>query len=117
MTIEADLYALLQARCTRVYPDVAPVDTTMPYVTYQGIGGQSIKPLGRELPSKRNTVVQINVWAQTRQQCNALMRQIEDAMRMTTVFSAQPQAEPISDYDHDMQRYGAMQDFSIWADR
>ena len=117
MTVEADLFSLLQALCTRVYPDVAPVDTPMPYVTYQGIGGQSIKPLARELPAQRNTVVQINVWAQTRMECNALMRQIEDALRLATVFSAQPQAEPICEYDNDMQRYGAMQDFSIWADR
>lgn len=117
MTIEADLFALLQAQCPRTYPDVAPVATAMPYVTYQAIGGQSVNPLGRELPAKRNTMVQINVWADSRMACNALMRQIEDALRLTTVFTARPQAEPISDYDDDMQRYGAMQDFTIWADR
>lgn len=113
--MEADLYALLKAICPRAYPDIAPTSTAKPYVTYQQIGGKVINPLDGSAPGKRNAVMQINVWAETRSQALLVMGQIEDAMRAATAFSARPQAAAFNDYDHDMQVYGSQQEFSIWS--
>lgn len=111
MTMESDLYARLVAICPRVYPDVAPTSTARPYVTYQQIGGETIDPLDNSAPGKRNAVIQINVWSNTRSEANAISHQIEDSMRL---MSARPQGASLSDYDYDMLVYGAQQDFALW---
>lgn len=114
MSMESDLFLLLQGVCPRVYPDVAPTDTPRPYVTWQQIGGDVINPLNNEPPGKRNASIQINVWSETRAEAISVINQIEDAMRVATAFLARPQAAAFNDYDHDMKRYGSQQEFSIW---
>lgn len=111
MTMEADLFTLLKTICPRVYPDVAPTSTVKPYITWQQIGGEVLNPLDNSVPGKRNAVIQINVWSATRVEANALINQIEDAMRP---FPARPQSASFSDYDHDMQVYSAQQEFALW---
>lgn len=117
MTIEAGLFTVIGAVCPRVFPDVAPVSTTRPYVTYQQIGGAVINYMGREVPNKRNARVQINVWADTRASAVSTMLAIEDAIRLSTLFQGEPESAMTSDYDPDMLRYSSMQDFTIWDDR
>lgn len=117
MTMETDLTTLLKTLCPRVFPDVAPTATERPYVTYQGIGGRSWRYLNNAAADKRNTRVQINVWADTRMACLALIRQIEEALCASANLNCQPEAEPISDYDEDMGRYGCIQDFMIQSTR
>jgi len=117
MTLEADLVTLVKALCPRVFPDVADVSTDRPYVTYQGIGGRSLRWLALSPADKRHTIMQVNVWADTRASASALARQIEDALCAASAFTAWPQAEPISTYDADMKRYGTIQDFEIYSTR
>jgi hypothetical protein len=117
MSVEADLYGVLNAICPRTFPDFAPVSTMRPYVTYQQIGGQVINPIGNDVPNKQNGEFQINVWSNTRAEAAALARQIEAALRQSSAFIARPLSAPASDYDHDMEIYGSRQDFSIWSDR
>lgn len=118
MTAEATLYALIGPLVgSRVYPDVAEFATPRPYVTYQKVGGFSIKPLDRGIPDKVHGLYQINVWADSRAVANDVARQIEDALRTTTAFSAVPDGEFRSDHDPDLNRYGTRQDFSIWSTR
>lgn len=117
MSVEVDLRNVLLPICARVFPDFAPVATTRPYITYQQIGGQVIKTLAKEVPSKQNGEFQINVWADTRKQAAELSLQIEAVLRQATQFVASPLAAPTADYDPDMPVYGTRQDFSIWSDR
>lgn len=117
MTVEFDIYTLLKTKCARVFPDFAPVDTARPYVTYQQIGGQSLRFLDATIPSKKNGVIQVSIWSNTRAEAMSLALLIEEAMIAATAFQATPEGAPISDFDADVPVYGARQDFSIWSDR
>lgn len=117
MTIEAGLFSAISAVCPRVFPDVAPVTTVRPYVTYQQIGGKAVNFMGREVPNKRNARIQVNVWADTRAGSVSTMQAIEDAIRMSTLFQGEPESAMTADYDPDMLVYGSRQDFTIWDDR
>lgn len=117
MTMEADLSALLKTKCPRVFPDVAPSGTTLPYVTWQGIGGESLSFLDNTAGDKRHTLMQVNAWSSTRLQALQMAREIEDAMRASAAFVASPLGEPLSTYEPDVPVYGTLQRFSIWAAR
>jgi len=116
MSLESDLVTLLQTVCPRVSPDVAPTDTQRPYITWQQIGGDVI-PQINGLPDKRNAMVQINCWAETRAQANALALSVEAALVAATLFLARPVSALVAAHDEDTDLRGAMQDFSIWAAR
>ena len=117
MTMESDLNTLLKTKCPRVFPDVAPSGTALPYVTWQGLGGESISFLDNTAGDKRNVLVQINGWSSTRLQALQIARDIEDAMRASAAFVASPLGEPLSTYEPDVPVYGTLQRFSIWASR
>lgn len=115
MAVETQLYDVLKVLCIRTFPDFADVGTARPYVTFQGIGGSSLRFLDKTAPDKRESEIQINVWANTRAESLSLSRQIEDALCAATVFNAMPQGEPVSDFDADIPVYGCRQDFVIYA--
>lgn len=115
MSMESDLTALLKTLCVRTFPDFAPINTTRPYVTYQLIGGPSLRYLDNTAADKRQVLVQINVWADTRNASLVLARQIEDALCASSAFIAWPEEEPLCDAEPDFLRYGTTQDFSIFA--
>jgi hypothetical protein len=118
MSIEAAIHAVLAPLVgNRVFPDVAPVTTPKPYVTYIQIGGEIVEYLGRETPSIQNGRFQVNVWGTTRLESSRVMLQIEAALIAATTFQARPLSAPTSTYDHDMILYGSMQDFGIWSNR
>ena len=117
MSLESDLNTLLKTKCPRVFPDVAPSGTTLPYVTWQGLGGESISFLDNTAGDKRNVLVQINGWSSNRLQALQIAREIEDAMRASAAFVASPLGEPLSTYEPDVPVYGTLQRFSIWAAR
>lgn len=117
MTVEADLYNVLKAVCTRAFPDIAPTDTARPYITYQQIGGRVIAPLNKSVPDKQNGEFQINVWSDTRAEAASIALQVDAALRQAAAFVATPLSAPAADYDHDMLVYGARQEFSIWSSR
>jgi len=118
MTLEATLYDALDSLAGgRVYRDRAPqTQTTLPHITFTGVGGQSINFVdSATLPSKRNARIQVNVWDTTRDAANALALQVENALRaylslQTTVLGA-----PVWLTVDDQELYGTMQDFSVWA--
>ena len=116
MTMEADLAAVLKTCCPQTFPDFAPAGTTAPWVTYQGIGGRSLRWLNGEPSDKRHTLVQINVWHTSRLGALALIRQIEAALcDGAAPFAARPEAEPTSEAEEDIPLYGCQQDFSIYS--
>ena len=115
MTVEADLYTLLGALVSgRAYPDVAPTGTALPWITYQQVGGESVVFMESTLASKRNGRFQISVWATTRLESIALIRQAESAI--VTNLKALPQGGAFADYEPETALYGARQFFSLWFD-
>lgn len=116
MSLESDLVLLLKTLCPRVFPDDAPANTPRPFVTWQQIGGGVIQPISG-LPDKRNAFIQINCWSDRREEANSLVLQIEAALVASASFVARPMAAFQSTNDDDTDLRGAMQDFSIWADR
>jgi len=120
MTVEADIVSALRTVCPRVSPDVAPIGTVRPYITWQFIGGQPMRYLAGDAADKRHTLLQVNVWSSTRAEALTLIRQVEDVLcNPSRPFLAQPEAEPINDVTEDIEPalYGSMQDFSIVSDR
>ena len=118
MTVEENIYASIKGLCgNRAYPDVAPANTTKPYVTYSQIGGEPFSHLANTVPGKQNGRFQFNVWGATRAECSVLIAQIETAMVTSTLFQARPIGAPVSAYDSDMDLRCSMQDFSVWSSR
>jgi len=114
MTIETDLVTAIGALCAgRCYPDVAPPGTVRPYVTYQQVGGQVAEFMEGGPAPKRNARMQINVWGNSRAEANALMRQIDDALR-SAPFRGSPIGDLTAEYDAVTGDRGARQDFSLW---
>jgi hypothetical protein len=118
MSVESDLFSALQALTSgRVFPDVAPLTTAQPYITYQQVGGESVAFVENGIPSQKNARVQINIWGATRSSVSALALQVEAALMTATAFQARPLGSPMSTYDGDMLIFGAMQDFTVWSAR
>lgn len=117
MSMEADLVTTLSAVCSQVYPDVAPAGVTAPYITWQGIGGESARFIDNSAADKRNTIVQISVWATTRLEALSLIRSVEDALCAAAAYIATPQGESRSTWEPDTKLYGSIQRFSVWATR
>lgn len=116
--MEKDIFDTLKGFVgNRVFPDFAPVETPRPYITWQQVGGQVIKTLDNTTPNKKNAVVQVNIWADTRAAANPLALQVENALRTSSLFLAIPDAAFVGDYDPDIPVFGTRQDFSIWSTR
>lgn len=114
MTVEADLIAVLDPLVSsRVYPDVGADGAATPYVTYQQVGGVPANFLAG-VPDKRNGRFQINVWSLTRAEAMSLIRQIEDAVRLSSTLRATTEGGAVAVYEPETKLYGARQDFSIW---
>jgi Protein of unknown function (DUF3168) len=115
MTIEELIYAALQDLAGgRVFPDVAPENTPVPYITYQAIGGDPLNFLGGDRPDKANTRMQLNVWAATRIEASTLGAQVEDAVRAAVDLQPEVLTGRTATYDETTQYRGTMQDFSLF---
>ena len=118
MTVESDLFNAVKTLVSnRVFPDIAPHGTTMPYITYQQVGGDTVAFLERAMPSKKNGYFQVNVWCTTRAAAAALILQIEEAIVTSTAFQAEAKSGPVAGYTDELNTYGFFQHFSIWSDR
>lgn len=112
---EADIRnALAPLVSNRFYPDIAPLDAVLPFITFQQVGGSGFNYLGAESPDKKNARIQINVWASTRLQAMQLIRQAEDLMVVNPIL-ARVEGAAIARYDTETKQYGALQDFSVWV--
>lgn len=117
MSTESTIFDLLKTLVgNRVYPDVAPENVTLPYITYQQIGGEALNFFDQSIPSKSNRRFQVNVWAGTRAQVVTLAKQVEDAMRVSTVLQTTVISAPVARYDAETKYRGSMQDFSVWGE-
>lgn len=116
--MEVLLTAILKGRCPRVFPDVAPVGTVRPYVTYQQIGGTPWRYMDNTAANRRHSLVQIDVHAETRLEASTLMRGIEDDLCAASTLTARPAGElraSSAELENAKRLYGASQDFDLWA--
>lgn len=112
-SLESLLVAVLRSQCPRALPDFAPFNTARPYVIYQFVGGAGVRYLDKTSNAQAR-IVQIDVWADGRAECNDLMRAIENALCAATTFNATPRGEFTTDADPESERYGAHQDFNVF---
>lgn len=117
MALENDLMAELQAECPRVFVGTAPYGTAQPYVTWQHIGGKSLRYVDNTAADKRKPLIQLNTWAATPLQAMELIRRIEERLCASDLFTAQPQGEPIGAYDDADVASGYLQTYSILGAR
>lgn len=120
MTVEVDIVAALRTVCPRVFADVAPSGTALPRVTFQFIGGRSMRYMTGAPADKRHSLVQVTCWAGSRTDALQLVRACEAALcDAAAPFTGQPNAEPIGDVETDIEPpiYSAVQDFSIYSTR
>lgn len=113
LDLETTLVAALKFRCPRVSPMVAPLDTPMPYLTWQHIGGRPLGYMDNTAADKRHALVQINVYAATAAAALQLLQDLAADLRAHAALAATPDNEPIADPQPDFERYGYLQDFSI----
>jgi hypothetical protein len=105
--------ALLGIADGRVFPDVAPLDATFPYVTYQQVGGQPNNTLDGP-DTLQNARVQIDTFSNTRLSANETMDAVF-AILTAGALKAIPVGGPISTYDNQLKTYRRSLDFSIWS--
>lgn len=117
MSFEAVIGERLRGLCAgRVWPDFRPpgVSQTLPFVTWQQVGGQVISFLEGGHPGMRNARIQVNTWDGTRLGANNLMRAIEVEILGTPALQATAIGALTATYDPAVKLYGARQDFSVW---
>lgn len=115
MSVEQSIYDALRVLvANRVYPDVAPDGAARPYITYQQVGGHPVNFIDTAVPSLKNGRFRVTVWAATRSEAAALMRQIEDALRVVPALQTTVLTGAAAMADPDTRLKGAQQDFSFW---
>lgn len=117
MSLETDLMALLQSICPRIHTDFAPFGSATPYLTFQHIGGESLRYADNSAMDKRFPLIQINAWAKTRMEALTLIRQVEEALCASSAFQTEPQGDSVSTYEPDTKLYGSIQRFEVFGDR
>jgi hypothetical protein len=98
----------------RVYPDIAPESVKRPYITFQQVGGRSVNFLSAELPEKRNSRFQLNVWADSRLEAVRIAKQVDDTLRRVKALQTTVLNEPVATLEPETKLYGTRQDFGFW---
>lgn len=125
MALEDELIRRIKLHNPRVFSPTAVYGTSLPYVTWQHVGGRALRYVDNTAPDQRNAFIQINVWADTKKQAFDLLRDIEQELCVVTdgKFVAVPMEEPSDAYMEGNegqtpgQLNGALQTFRIWGTR
>ncbi len=117
MSLETDLMALLQSICPRIHTDLAPFGSVTPYLTFQHIGGESMRYADNTAMDKCFPLIQINAWAKTRMEALTLIRQVEESLCAASAFQTEPQGDSVSTYEPDTKLCGSIQRFEVFGDR
>ncbi|WP_137171439.1 DUF3168 domain-containing protein [Massilia sp. HP4] len=116
MTPEDHIDAVLQHLAGgRVFPDVAPLNTERPFVTYQLVGGAPDNYLSGDLPEKQQVRMQVNVWVDRRAEASEIGMLVEDAMRSAAHLQVEVITGRVATYDEETDLRGTMQDFSMYC--
>ena len=97
----------------RVFPDVAEIDTPVPFCVYRQIGGSPVNTLDGVPADRKNAIVEIVVVSRTRKETMTLIRAVEDMLVLGPVY-ANVMSGVQSLYDEETGLRAATQDFSVW---
>lgn len=97
----------------RVFPDVAEIDTPVPFCVYRQIGGSPVNTLDGVPADRKNAIVEIVVVSRTRKETMTLIRAVEDMLVQGPVY-ANVMSGVQSLYDEETGLRAATQDFSVW---
>jgi hypothetical protein len=115
MTMKAQIYSALQALADgRVYTGAPPVGVVTPYIIYQRAGGRPVNFADGAIPDRKNSRIQINVWADSMAVADPIALQIENILRQAPALQVSVLTEVLDTYDEETGRRGTMQDFDIW---
>lgn len=119
MTIESDVHAAIGAICPRVYPVLAPIRATLPYITVQNIGGRPAYYIDRSPADKRVLRLFVKTWARSKADAMVMARQVEVAMMAATAFTARVESELLDDIETDVEPwlYSELQEFVVIGPR
>ncbi|RYF02371.1 MAG: DUF3168 domain-containing protein [Comamonadaceae bacterium] len=118
MSIDTLLFATLGPLVDgRAYPDVAAQGSELPRIVHQQIAGMGLAYAEGTLPDNENVRVQVVTWGLARLEVTELAKRVEEAVLAAPGWQAEPLGGRTSIYEPETQRYGARQDFSIWAPR
>jgi hypothetical protein len=115
--MESDLQALIAGVVPKVFQTVAPAAQTGTYAVWQLVGGRSLRYVANNAMDKRNSLVQVSVWASKSSDARTAIRAIEEALCGSSAFVAEPQGEAIVTFEEDTTLHGALQRYSITAAR
>jgi hypothetical protein len=115
--MEDDLQALIAGVVPDVWQTVAQGKRPGTYAVWQLVGGRSLRYVANDAMDKRNSLVQVSVWASKSSDARTAIRAIEDALCSSAAFVAEPQGEAATTYEEDTKLHGAIQRFSITAPR
>ena len=114
MSFESDLYDAIKGLVSnRVFPDVAPLSTVKPYITYQKVGGEAWNYLETVFHGFRHARVQVNCWAETRLEAAALARSVEVALVQSTTLRGWVEGAVVDLHEDELSLYGTRQDFTF----
>lgn len=99
----------------RVYPDVAPMDTALPYCVYRQIGGRTVTFLDGNRADKRRVRVEIVVASKSRQQTSEYAHKVEGLMLSNPIY-ADADSGIDATWDWQTGTRKSSQDFSFWYD-
>jgi len=121
MTIEATIVAALKGLVpgqgsagARVFPNVAPANTALPYIVYTRAGGKPLDDLDLDgSPDTKNVRMQIDVWSDRYLSADRIMTSV-GAILTSAPISGTSLGEPTSQWEDATKLHGFRQDFSIF---
>lgn len=117
MSMHAQIVAALgPVFAGRVYPMAAPTGATLPYATYQGVGGTDGVYLSNAPYEVEQRRVQINVWAATVLEAHAKMAEVRTTLCALVTPRCVPMGGVVDLMDPDTADRGVSKDFAVWAE-
>jgi hypothetical protein len=110
--MENQLIVTLRTICPRVFSPVAPFGTSVPYVTWQSVGGRPLRSAeGSRLASA--SLVDVWVWSDSKLGALRLLRAAESVL--CSEMNASPASEAEDAGPLDGETFGAVQRFEVWG--
>lgn len=111
MNLELLVTTLNPLFSNRVFPDMAPFNTPKPYCTFQPIGGKPMNLWAGGATDITFSRIQFNVWASSRLEADALIKQLENTVKSDPLFG-RSEGGPIARTESENLR-GYQQDFTF----
>jgi hypothetical protein len=114
MSLETDLETVLAPLVGgRFTPDVLPEKYVLPAITWQSVGGDAGWYIDNTMPEYLHARIQINVHSTTRNEANAIARQVEKAMASSPFVAVQPLSAFVGDSIPKLKLYTTHQHFGV----